>query len=243
MAAATTSAATSATGSAASDEYLIVDTTAEQRGERPATYGEAYAGTEPGVPASEDVHALYGVEDSQTLGERYPTYDGGLGPWPGLPSKPSGKRPAFRGYEPEAAPQGYTVVKPMGPKQVPGTYNHDLGDLQTYDYVAYSKDSAGWNQTIPNNRIAHRSMFGLANWGNNPTWYKTAENQGRARLAFLGKAFTTPAQADPYVQTPAGALPNWTVHTPDGYAYTAPQGPQPVYAPDVHYSGTYGEDG
>jgi hypothetical protein len=241
MAAATASAATSATGTAA-EPNLIVDTTAVQRGEHPALFGEAYQGTNPAVPASDDVHALYGIESSETLGENNPSYSGGAGAWPGLPSSGTGKRVAFRGVS-DGAPQGYKAVPPMGPKQVPGTFNHDLGDMQTYDYVSYSKDSAGWNQYQPNNRIAHRSMFGLANWGNNPTWYQSAENTVKARLAFLGKAFTTPQNPDPFVQTPNGALPDWTVQTPDGYQYTAPSGPQPISVPDYQVTSSYGEDG
>lgn len=217
--AATQSAVRSATAAAAPGDWLAVDTAAQIG---PAAYGQPGSEPAPVVPTAPSPlppPVPVTAPDGGAL-----VYDGdGQGAWPSLPLEGDGRTWLDRG---DGYPQGQ--IESTAPRtNAPGMWA-DEADHQTYDHLSQHVDASGWDQTVPNDRVASRRTFGQANPDNNPTWYGYGENPALAHLA-IGAA---PLTVDPYTAgTPGfanGALPDWTMTGGQGNtAYDTPA-PPPV---------------
>lgn len=215
--AATRSATRSATASAVPADWLPVDND-PQIG--PATYGDPKESPAPAVVPTAQSPLPLAVPVTAPDGGGA-VYDGdGAGAWPALPGGGDGRTWLDRG---DGFPQGeYETEAPH--TGAPGMWA-DAKPLQTFDHLSQHVDTAGWDQTVPNDRVSSRNTFGQANELNNPTWYGYSENPALAHLAIVAGPLTTD---DPQAGTPGfgnGGLPDWSMT--GGQGNTAYQTPAP----------------
>lgn len=214
---ATRSATGSATAAAAVTDWLQVDKSAQIG---PASYGQPGSPAPPVVPTAASPLPLPAPVTAPDAGD--PFYDGnGAGAWPALPATGDGRVWLDRG---DGFAQG--TDEATEPQTRGAGYWNDTEPLQTYDYLSQNKDSAGWNQTVPNNRVSSRNTFGQLNPGNAPTWYGYGENAVQAHLAITAGPLTPDAPVDGTPGFLNGGLPVWDMSGGQGStAYTAPAPP------------------
>jgi len=222
-------ATTSATASAVPQDWLTVDTTAAQRGYKPAEYGDP--ATDPAPPVVPTLPSPLGTATAPAApdsgGLLYES--DGAGAWPALPLSGNGLTALDRG---DGFPQGlYETTLPR--TDAPGMWAASE-PLQTYDALSQHTDALGWQQNVPNDRVSARNTFGQANPDNNPTWYGYGENPALAHLAIAAAPLTADA---PSAGTPGfsnGGLPDWTALGGQGnIAYQTPAPPPAGQVPAV----------
>lgn len=218
----TASATRSATRPAAATDWLPIDTSAQIG---PAEFGDPSASPAPPVvPTAPNPLPL----QPAVIADGYAgqAYDGdGYGAWPSLPESGDGRTWLDRG---DGFPQGEleTEAPHTG---APGMWA-GAQPLQTYDHLSQNTDTSGWDQTVPNDRVASRNTFGQVNPDNNPTWYGYTENPVQAHLAIGAAPFTVDEYAAGTPGFGNGALPVWDQSGGQGNtAYETP-GPAPVTA-------------
>jgi hypothetical protein len=229
----TASVTASATAPAVPQDWLQVDTTAAERGYKPAQYGDP--ATDPAPPVVPVTPSPLPPGTPVTAPDAGGVvYDSdGEGAWPALPEGGDGRTWIDRG---DGFPQGaYETTAPR--TSAPGMWA-GAEPLQTYDYVYQSTDSEGWRQNVPNGRQSARNTFGQGNPGNNPTWYGYGENPALAHLAITAVPLTPDAAVYGTPGFSEGGLPDWAQTGGQGNtAYDTPAPPptasaQPVSALD-----------
>lgn len=200
------------------------------------------------VTTATDGPAQYGYPQADAPNPEVPTTDTGLpvtqspvapvspgylvvgedGEWPvptmyGLDAQ----GPVDRGGD--GSPQG--ELETTAPQSAGSGFRNDSEPYQTYDVVAQSTDTHGWQQNVPNDRQSHRNTFGQWNPENNPTWWEPVENPVQAHLAISSPGFTSDPGAPGVKGFINGDLPDWTVEAPVPYAYETPSPPTGVPAP------------
>lgn len=221
----TASAVRKAVSPALPPGWLPVDTSAQIG---PADFGDPAASPAPPVvPTAPNPLPL----QAPVVADGYAgqVYDGdGAGAWPALPESGDGRTWTDRG---DGFPQGlYDTEAPH--TDAPGMWN-SAQPLQTYDHLSQHTDTAGWDQTVPNDRVAARNTFGQVNPDNNPTWYGYTENPAISHLAIGAADYTVDEYANGTPGFSQGALPVWTQNGGQGNtAYTTP-GPAPTTSAPV----------
>lgn len=222
-------ATASATASAVAPDWLQVDASAAARGFGPAEYGDP--ATDP--PAAVVPSAASPLPPGRApLAPDAPGTQGdgdGAGAWPSLPASGDGRTWRDRG---DGFPQGlYETEAPR--TDAPGMWAASQ-PLQTYDHLSQHVDTAGWDQTVPNDRVSARNTFGQANPDNNPTWYGYSENAVQAHLAIVAGPLTPDAPAFGTPGFSAGQLPDWSALGGQGStAYDTPAPPPSASAAAV----------